>query len=262
LIVNTYILKPWAQSRALIVNDDGIEARGIKELESLARGLFAEVMVVAPAHEHSGMGHAISYKKKFNLRQIDGSHYAVEGTPADCTIVGLNMIMKDNPPDIVLSGINHGDNAGNAITYSGTFGGALEAGLHGVPAISFSQLRQEDKTTDFTVARKYFGQVMDFLQTAPWPDHVVMNVNFPPFDNHTAGQPHQVPSKVHHIVDGLDFEFLGEGLHSLFLRMKNRVMNAGHSHDLDVLAGGGVTITPIKTNWTCHETLKLWGGGL
>lgn len=256
--MSLYSLKPWAECRALIVNDDGIDARGIKELEALARGLFAEVMVVAPAHEHSGMGHAISYKKKFNIRKVDDAHYAVEGTPADCTIVGLNMIMKDNPPDIVLSGINHGDNAGNAILYSGTFGGALEAGLHSVPAVSFSQLRQEDGKTDFALARKYFGQVMGFLQTAPWPDHVVMNVNFPPFDNHELDKPHHVPSKVHHIVDGIDLEALGDGLQSLYLRMKNKVLQAGHSHDLDVLAGGGVTITPITTNWTCHETLKLW----
>lgn len=253
-----YPLKPWSECRALIVNDDGIDARGIKELEMLARGLFSEVVVVAPAHEHSGMGHAITYKKKFKISKIDDSHFAVEGTPADCTIVGLNVVMKDAPPDIVLSGVNHGDNAGNAILYSGTFGGALEAGLAGVPAISFSQLRQEDGHVDFSVARKYFLQVMNFLQTTPWPDHVVMNVNFPPFDNHVADVPRHVPSRTHHIVKGVEQEAITESDHYLLLRLDNRDIKSGHSHDLDVLASGGVTITPITTNWTCHETLKLW----
>ncbi len=113
-----YALKPWSECRALIVNDDGIDARGIKALEALARGLFGEVVVVAPAHEHSGMAHAISYKKSFRINKRDETHYAVEGTPADCT-----------------------------------------------------------------VAEMYFAQVMNFLQTAPWPDHVVMNVNFPPVES-------------------------------------------------------------------------------
>lgn len=255
-----YQLKPWSECRALIVNDDGIDARGIKVLEELAAGMFADVMVVAPAHEHSGMGHAISYKKDYKLHKRDDRHYAVEGTPADCTIVGLNLVMKDNPPDIVLSGINHGDNAGNAILYSGTFGGALEAGLAGFPAVSFSQLRPKDKgcDMDFTVAQKYFSQVMDFLQVAKWPEHIVMNVNFPPVDNHTHDKPHHVPSRRHHIVHSLDSEQISDGVHSLRSRMKNNVMDTGEHYDLDVLAKGGVTITPVTTNWTCHETLKLW----
>lgn len=253
-----YTLKPMREARVLIVNDDGIDARGIKALEELALGIFADVTVVAPAHEHSGMGHAISYKKDFKVQKRDDKHYAVEGTPADCTIVGLHLVMKDNPPDIVLSGINHGDNAGNAILYSGTFGGALEAGLGGIPAISFSQLRQADGKTDFTIAKKYFGQVLDFLQQAKWPDHVVMNVNFPPVDNHMHHHPHHVPSKTYHIVEGLDAEAEEVDMQRLRLRLKSRFYETGQNHDLSVLARGGVSITPISTNWTCHETLKLW----
>lgn len=256
--MSVYDLKPWSECRALIVNDDGIEARGIKTLEELARGLFKEVVVIAPAHEHSGMGHAISYKKNFKFRKIDDTHYAVEGTPADCAIIGINHVMKDNMPDIVLSGINHGDNAGNAIMYSGTFGGALEGALHGIPAISFSQLRQPDGKTDFSVAQKYFAQVMNFLQSAPWPDHVVMNVNFPPVDNHQLSTPHCVPSKRHHIVDGVNIEYSDAGHHDISLRLKSRFFHVDGIHDLDILSTGGVTITPVNTNWTCHETLKLW----
>lgn len=253
-----YTLKPLSECRVLIVNDDGIDARGIKALEELALGMFADVTVVAPAHEHSGMGHAISYKKDYKIHKRDEKHYAVEGTPADCTIVGLNMVMKGSPPDLVLSGINHGDNAGNAITYSGTFGGALEAGLAGIPAVSLSQLRQPDNTTDFTVAQKYFAQVMHFLQHVKWPDHVVMNVNFPPVDNHAHDKPHHVASKRHHIVDAVEIEHMGDGVYKSRSRMKNRIINDDGQYDLDILAKGGVTITPVLTNWTCHETLKLW----
>lgn len=253
-----YQLKPWNQCHALVVNDDGIDAEGIKVLEELARGLFAKVTVVAPAHEHSGMGHAISYKKKFKYEQRGADHYAVHGTPADSTIVGLNLLMKDNPPDIVLSGINHGDNAGNAIAYSGTFGGALEAGLAGIPGVAFSQLRQNDRSMDFTVSRKYFSQVMAFLQTAPWPDHVVMNVNFPPVDNHTHDAPHHVPARAFHIIDGMNVEVQEDGKHNVSIRMIGKVFDPEGHHDHKILSEGGVSITPIMTNWTCHETLKLW----
>jgi 5'-nucleotidase len=256
--MHTYQLKPWSECRALIVNDDGIDARGIKTLEDLARGLFAEVIIVAPAHEHSGMGHAISYKKNFKYKKIDDTHYTVEGTPADCAIVGINLVMKDNPPDIVLSGINHGDNAGNAILYSGTFGGALEAGLHGVPAIAFSQLRQPDNSTDFFISQKYFGQVMDFLQSVPWPNHVVMNVNFPPVDNHTHHTPHHVPSKTHHIVKGVEILLEEDGVHHIKSSLKSKYFESEDKHDLGHLSKGGVTITPVNTNWTCHETLRMW----
>lgn len=256
--MDTYQLKPWLDYRVLIVNDDGIDARGIKTLEELARGLFAEVVVVAPAHEHSGMGHAISYKKTLKYKKIDETHFAVDGTPADCAIIGINHVMKDNPPDIVLSGINHGDNAGNAILYSGTFGGALEAGLHSIPAVSFSQLRQPDNKTDFTVAKKYFGQVMDFLQSVPWPNHVVMNVNFPPVDNHSHHSPHHVPSKSHHIIKGIEEIMVDEEHQHIKLSLKSKYFESEDKHDLGFLSKGEVTITPVNTNWTCHETLKLW----
>ena len=204
------------------------------------------------------MGHAISYKKNFKFERRDKTHFVVHGTPADCTIVGLNFMMKDNLPDIVLSGINHGDNAGNAILYSGTFGGALEAGLHRVPAISFSQLRQPDKTIDFSVSQKYFAQVMNFLSNIPWPDHVVMNVNFPPVDNHTHDTPHYVPSKSHHIVQSVRHEPLEEGFHDLSIHLTSQFIDKNEHFDLDILARGGVTITPVNTNWTCQETLRLW----
>ncbi len=254
-----HTLKPWLHCRALIVNDDGIDARGIQVLEQLALELFSEVVVVAPAQEHSGMGHAISYKKNFKFEKRDETHFAIHGTPADCTIVGIHHIMKDNPPDIVLSGINHGDNAGNAILYSGTFGGALEGGLSGIPAVSFSQLRQPDNHTDFSIAQKYFSFVMGFLQAAPWPDHVVMNVNFPPIDNHLMDTPHFVPSKTYHIVDGVDKIDENDHDHHLRIRMKTKFFETDHHHDdLGYLGKGGITITPITTNWTCHETLKLW----
>ncbi|MFA7275280.1 MAG: 5'/3'-nucleotidase SurE [Pseudobdellovibrionaceae bacterium] len=253
-----YQLKPWAESKALIVNDDGIDAEGIKVLEGLARSIFAKVVVVAPSHEHSGMGHAVSYKKLFNLHKIDEDHYAVEGTPADCAIVGLEVVLKDSPPDVVLSGINHGENAGNSIAYSGTFGGAFEAGLAGIPSIAFSQTKDHHGNPDFAVARRNFAQVLEFLQHAPWPDHVVMNVNFPAKDQDEGHELLPTHQGRHHIIDGVDVTPHGNGSHVLSIRFKNKVVDNGLPHDLDVLARKGVTITPVLTNWTCHETLALW----
>lgn len=244
----------------LIVNDDGIDADGIKELEKFARGFFRDVVVVAPYAEQSGMGHAISYRKTLAVHKIDDTHFAVEGTPADCAIVGIHHVMKDNPPDLVLSGINHGDNAGNAVMYSGTFGGAFEAALCGVRAISFSQLRQSDKTMDFGVSQKYLPQVFDYLARVEWPDHVVMNVNFPSFDNHRRETPHFVESKRQSLFSGLDVATANDRKAHVTIRLEQRFEDKGDGHDLDILAQGGVTITPVRTNWTCYDTLKTWAG--
>ncbi len=99
---------------------------------------------------------------------------------------------------------------------------------------------------------------MDFLQSVPWPDHVVMNVNFPPVDNHTHHTPHHVPSKTHHIVKGVEILMEDGDEYHIKSCLRSKYFESEDHHDLGHLAKGGVTITPVNTNWTCHETLKLW----
>ena len=115
--------------RILVTNDDGINAKGLKVLEKIAHeiaGEAGEVWTVAPAFEQSGVAHAISYTHPTMIAQMDARRFAAEGSPADCVLAGIFDVMTEGKPDLVLSGVNRGNNAGENIMYSGTVGAAID----------------------------------------------------------------------------------------------------------------------------------------
>ena len=125
--------------RILVTNDDGIHAPGLKVCEEIAHKLSDEVWVVAPEHDQSGVSHSLSLNDPLRLRSVGERKYAVKGTPTDCVIMGVRHIMKDNPPDLILSGVNRGQNVAEDVTYSGTIAGAMEGTTLGVPSFALSQ---------------------------------------------------------------------------------------------------------------------------
>ena len=128
--------------RILITNDDGINAPGLETLHAIAQeiaGPEGEVWTVAPAFEQSGVGHCISYSRPMMIAKLDHRRFAAEGSPADCVLAGVYDVLQGAKPDLVLSGVNRGNNSGENAMYSGTIGGAMEAALQGIPAIALSQ---------------------------------------------------------------------------------------------------------------------------
>ena len=125
--------------RILITNDDGIHAPGLEVCEQIARALSDDVWIVAPETDQSGVSHSLSLNDPLRLREVAPKHFAVKGTPTDCVIMGVRHIMKDNPPDLVLSGVNRGQNVAEDVTYSGTIAGAMEGTTLGVPSFALSQ---------------------------------------------------------------------------------------------------------------------------
>jgi 5'-nucleotidase len=105
--------------RALLVNDDGIDSVGIKLLEEIVRAFTDDVWVVAPDEEKSGFSHSISMTVPIRMRQLDDRHFAVKGTPTDCVLLAIYELMGDEPPTVIISGINRGANLAEDITYSG-----------------------------------------------------------------------------------------------------------------------------------------------
>ncbi|MFP5285722.1 MAG: 5'/3'-nucleotidase SurE, partial [Thermoanaerobaculia bacterium] len=124
--------------RILVTNDDGIFSEGIKLLASALSDL-AEVWVVAPDREQSAMGHALTLSRPLRMQRMEERRYAVDGTPTDCVNLGVLYLLKDNPPDLVCSGINFGLNLGDDVTYSGTVSATFEGTLLGIPSVAFSQ---------------------------------------------------------------------------------------------------------------------------
>ena len=175
--------------RILITNDDGIDAPGLVVLAELARELAGpdgHVVTVAPAFEQSGVGHCISYTHPLRLISIGPDRFAVEGSPADCVLAGLYEVMKDEKPDLILSGVNRGNNTSQNTLYSGTIGAAIEGVMHGVKSIALSQFLGPNSPKDdpFAPSSAHGVRVIKTLiDSAPWtspPYDLFYNVNFPP----------------------------------------------------------------------------------
>src|SRR5271155_5702506 len=112
--------------RILLTNDDGIHAQGLKILESIARELSDDAVVVAPETDQSGVAHSLSLSNPLRLREISPRHFALQGTPTDCVIMAVRRLLVDMRPDLVLSGVNKGQNVAEDVTYSGTIAAAME----------------------------------------------------------------------------------------------------------------------------------------
>lgn len=165
--------------RILLSNDDSIHATGFGVLESIARALSDDVWICAPETEQSGASHSLTLHRPVRLRQVGDKRYAVTGTPTDCVLLAVNHLMQDHRPDLVLSGVNHGHNIGEDVTYSGTIAAAMEATLLGIRAVALSQAFPEDGPPSWSVAERWGAQVVRQAISVEWPKNVLININFP-----------------------------------------------------------------------------------
>lgn len=159
----------------LVSNDDGIRAAGIRALEA-ALAPLGEVWVVAPDREQSAASHSLSLYRPLRVETVDERHYAIDGTPTDAVNLAINGIMKQKP-DLVVSGINHGGNLGDDITYSGTVSAAMEGTLLGVPSIAISLVSHD--TPDFSAAAAFAARLARTVAERGMPRDTLLNVNVP-----------------------------------------------------------------------------------
>ena len=253
--------------RILITNDDGITAPGLRVLYEIAKelaGSDGEVWTVAPAFEQSGVGHCISYTHPMMISQMRGDRrYAAEGSPADCVLAGLHDIMSDTPPDLVLSGVNRGNNSAENALYSGTLGGAMEAALQGIPAIALSQYYGPDNLNaddPFEAALVHGTEVVRrILAHDPKGQdgyRLFYNVNFPPVPaaavkgtkvapqgirkgTHFSVEPHSSPS----------------GRRFLWIKGGDQRAPTPPGSDAAENLAGYISVTPMRADLTAHEQL-------
>lgn len=164
----------------LVTNDDGVNAKGIMELlDCIPAG--HDVWVVAPDEPQSGKSSAITVGSALRYTEhpefTGAKAYSVNGTPVDCVKLAMHTILPQRP-DLVLSGINHGSNAGCSIIYSGTMGAALEACIQNVPAVGFSLLHWAPDA-DFTLCKPWVKKVIEDVMEKGLPDGCCLNINFP-----------------------------------------------------------------------------------
>ena len=252
--------------RILITNDDGINAPGLEVLTEIAlelAGPEGEVWTVAPAFEQSGVGHCISYTHPMMIAKLAPRRYAAEGSPADCVLAALFDVLQGGMPDLVLSGVNRGNNAAENVLYSGTIGGAMEAALQGLPAIALSQFlgpETEDLADPFECARTHgVATIRALLDKGLWDQadyRVFYNVNFPPCaaadvkgtritaqgfrkDTNFGIVPHISPS----------------GRKFLWIKGGPQHLSTAPGTDAAANLDGFISITPLRADLTAYDAL-------
>jgi len=175
------MLPPLKDCRVMVCNDDGFESEGIRILLDTIRSFSDDVWLVAPNTNQSARSRAYSIAQDVRVRQLDDRRFAVDGTPVDCAIVGLNGLIPGRRPDLVLSGVNEGTNLAEDIPVSGTIGACMEAVDQGIPAIAFSQVGtyQASEGGTWLATQEYLHELLPKLVGNLGPELPLLNVNFP-----------------------------------------------------------------------------------
>ncbi|MCK9561121.1 MAG: 5'/3'-nucleotidase SurE [Bacteroidales bacterium] len=174
-------MKKHIHPKIFITNDDGYNSHGITVLiEELKK--IGDVLCIAPESEQSGMSHAITFSKPLKMKcmhQEDGfSLYKLNGTPVDCVKMGLDKFYKEQNPDLIVSGINHGSNATICAVYSGTVAAAREGAINNIPSVAFSSL-DFSSSANYTPWKPYINTICSQVLQKGIPSGVFLNVNFP-----------------------------------------------------------------------------------
>ncbi|MGZ3173675.1 MAG: 5'/3'-nucleotidase SurE [Croceibacterium sp.] len=241
--------------RILLTNDDGIHAPGLELLEAVAARLSDDVWVCAPAEEQSGAGHSLTLHMPVRLRQFGDKRFAVTGTPTDAVNLALRKLFADRPPDLVISGINGGENLADDITYSGTISAAMEAALAGIPAVAMSQAMR-DGGHGFAAAEVWAAKVLAPLIDVPKASRTVINVNFPALPADAVKGIRVVRQGFHDysrgsLVEGVD----PRGRPYYWFGLEDVEHTLDHGTDLEAVGDGYIAVTPLQLDLTHHDSL-------
>lgn len=244
--------------RILITNDDGINAPGLYVLEKIAAKFSDDIWVCAPSEEQSGAGHSLSLSRPVRLREHAPRRFSVTGTPTDAVTLALRKVLPA-APDLILSGVNRGANLGDDVTYSGTVSAAMEGALAGIRAIALSQVYSKEGMGDavpFDAAEQWGAKALAPLIDMPFTERTLINVNFPPLPAAEVKGIRAVRQGFHDyargsVVEGRDprgYPYYWFGLHGI----EN---TPGHATDLEAIADGYVSVTPLQLDLTHNASL-------
>jgi 5'-nucleotidase len=250
--------------RILVTNDDGIYAPGLDVCVQIARALSDDVWVVAPETDQSGVSHSLSLNDPLRLRELGKYRFAVKGTPTDCIIMAVRHILSDHPPDLVLSGVNRGQNVAEDVTYSGTVAGAMEGTVLGFPSFALSQAygpTTRDRPHWETAVRHGPGLIRQVLEEG-MPRDVLINVNFPdcPPDE-VARVAVTVQGKRDQELLRIDPRHDGRGNPYYWLAFARKERpKPRDGTDLAAIAGNCIAVTPLRLDMTDEPFMTRLAG--
>jgi 5'-nucleotidase len=247
--------------RILITNDDGIHAPGLLALEKIARALSDDVIVIAPETDQSGVSHSLSLSAPLRLREIGEGRFAVSGTPTDCVIMGVQHVLRDRRPDLVLSGVNRGQNIAEDVTYSGTIAGAMEGTLLGIPSIALSQahgIGVQGVGLRWTCAETHAPAIIRKLLAHGFGRGMLFNINFPDCEpDDVTGvavtvQGRRDQAALMDVVERQDFR----GYPYYWLAFRREKPSPVEGTDLWAMFEKRISVTPIKLDLTDVAALE------
>jgi len=233
----------------LLTNDDGYFSPGIAALAK-ALAPLGEVIVVAPQTEASAVGHALTLRRPLRCELVAPNTYAVDGTPTDCVNIAIDEVLTTKP-SLVVSGINHGLNIGDDVTYSGTVAGALEGALLGYQAIAVSMERTSGEW-DFSVAATLTAELAAGLLARPLPTRTFLNVNVP--QGQITGVRVTVQAKRNHITK-VDQRLDPRQRAYYWIEEAQDDWEPDPRSDRQAIKDGFASVTPLQPDLTDHEAL-------
>src|SRR5271165_7291953 len=236
----------------LVTNDDGYQAEGLKALAEELRE-FAHVAIVAPSWERSGAAQSLTLRQPIVCHKIAENEWAIDGTPVDCVIVALHKLLPA-PPDLVISGINHGANLGENVYYSGTVGAAREAVIHHVHGLAVSHCSKQ-VNADFAPSAKLARRTAEMILKEGLPAQVLLNVNVPESwkgEVRFSRQSKKITRTV--LREGEDPK--GRPYFWLSEQRIDRDMELDADSDYAAIFAGEVSITPLHLDPTHTESLN------
>jgi 5'-nucleotidase len=241
----------------LVVNDDGITAKGIKSLIEVMQEI-GNVVVVAPDGPQSGMGHAITIGKPLRFDRVDlypgVEMYKCSGTPVDCVKLAVNKVFKGKKPDLCVSGINHGLNNSINVIYSGTMSAAVEGAIEKIPSIGFS-LDDFDANADFSHCKKYIKKIALEVLANGMPEATLLNVNFPNGDKLKGIKIcRQANAKW-----AEEFDERKDPYSRPYYWLTGVFQNNDKGEDTDVwaLENGYISVVPVQFDLTAHHAIPI-----
>lgn len=241
----------------LVTNDDGIQAPGIHAL-ILELQKVADISVVAPRVERSAVGHAITLSDPLRVEEFDkGGMWqglAVSGTPADCVKIALNAVL-DNKPDLVISGINLGSNAGINVIYSGTVSAATEGAVSGIPSIAVSLTTYSNP--NFGVAAKFAAKMAIDLYNNPIEGRTLLNINVPNVPESDIAGVKVAKQGMANFAEVFDKRVDPKGRVYYWLTGSKVTMDEPEDVDDNLIKQNYITVTPLQFNLTDFNKLKM-----
>ena len=245
----------------LISNDDGIAANGIRVLtEELSKK--HDVYVVAPDRERSAAGHSLTLHTPLRVEELESKSgakktWVTTGTPGDCVKIAINAILsKDEQPDVVISGINHGPNLGADILYSGTVSCAMEGAMLGIPAIAVSLASMSAEYEDFKYTAHFVSLLLDKLNNFKFPTKCILNVNVPNLNEEDIVGIAITELGSRMFTDGYEKRIDPRG--KVYYWMAGELINEPQNSKTDIAAvrNNKISITPVTYEMTRLETIS------